>query len=80
MLDQSYGKEVTIAPPAPERGGKVVNIMEALKRSMERVSAKRKPAIAADAKKKRDRHKGQKQTYLTFGLAVRESKRAGECF
>jgi DNA end-binding protein Ku len=53
MLDEkSKGKEVTIAAPAPQRGGKVVNIMEALKRSMERVPAKKKPATAVAAKKK----------------------------
>jgi DNA end-binding protein Ku len=54
MLDEkSKGKEVTIAPPAPKRGGKVVNIMEALKRSMERVPAKKKAALKVVAKKKR---------------------------
>jgi non-homologous end joining protein Ku len=43
MLDKkSKGKEVTIAPPAPQRGGKVVDIMEALKRSMEKIPAKKK--------------------------------------
>jgi non-homologous end joining protein Ku len=54
MLDEkSKGKEVTIAAPPPQRGGKVVDIMEALKRSMERVPAKKKPAIGAAAKKKK---------------------------
>jgi DNA end-binding protein Ku len=53
MLDEkSKGKEVTIAAPAPQRGGKVVDIMEALKRSMERVSAKKKPATTVTKKKK----------------------------
>jgi DNA end-binding protein Ku len=53
MLDEkSKGKEVTIAAPPPERGGKVVDIMEALKRSMERIPAKKKPATAATKKKK----------------------------
>jgi DNA end-binding protein Ku len=52
MLDEkSKGKEVSIAAPAPQRG-KVVDIMEALKRSMERVPARKKPATAAAAKKK----------------------------
>jgi DNA end-binding protein Ku len=37
MLDEkSKGKEVTVSALAPARGGKVVDIMEALKRSMER--------------------------------------------
>jgi non-homologous end joining protein Ku len=50
MLDEkSKGKEVTMVAPASERGGKVVNIMAALKRSMERVPAKRKPAVAGAA-------------------------------
>jgi DNA end-binding protein Ku len=54
MVDEkSKGKEVTIAAPAPERGGKVVNIMEALKGSMERVPAKKRAATAPAAKKKR---------------------------
>jgi DNA end-binding protein Ku len=54
MLDEkSKGKEVTISAPAPERGGKVVDIMEALKRSMERIPAKKKPAPTAAAKKKK---------------------------
>jgi DNA end-binding protein Ku len=54
MLDEkSKGKEVTIAAPAPQRGGKVVDIMDALKRSMERIPAKKKPAAAAPTKKKK---------------------------
>jgi DNA end-binding protein Ku len=54
MLDEkSKGKEVTIAAPPPERGGKVVNIMEALKRSMERIPAKKKPATMPQLKRKR---------------------------
>jgi DNA end-binding protein Ku len=55
MLDQkSKGKEVTIAAPPPQRGGKVVNIMEALKRSMERIPAKKKPPTTATAKKRKN--------------------------
>jgi DNA end-binding protein Ku len=54
MLDEkSKGKEVTIAAPAPQRDGNVVNIMEALNRSMERIPAKKKPATAAVTKKKK---------------------------
>jgi DNA end-binding protein Ku len=54
MLDEkSKGQEVTIAPPAPQRGGKVVDIMEALKRSMERVPAKKKPATAVAIRKRK---------------------------
>jgi DNA end-binding protein Ku len=54
MLDEkSKGKEIIISPPAPQRGGKVVNIMKALKSSMERNPAKKKPATTAAAKKKR---------------------------
>jgi DNA end-binding protein Ku len=53
MLDEkSKGKEITIPAPAPQRNAKVVDIMEALKRSMERIPAKKKP-IAAPAKKKK---------------------------
>ena len=54
MLDEkSKGKEVTIAAPAPERGGKVVDIMEALKRSMERIPAKKKAATPPRLRRKR---------------------------
>jgi non-homologous end joining protein Ku len=54
MLDEkSKGKEITTSAPAPQRGGKVVDIMEALKRSMERIPAKRNPALAGAAKKKK---------------------------
>jgi DNA end-binding protein Ku len=54
MLDEKRkGKEIVIAAPALQRDGKVVDIMDALKRSMERIPAKKKPAIAA-AKKKRN--------------------------
>jgi DNA end-binding protein Ku len=54
MLDEkSKGKEVTISAPAPQRGGKVVDIMEALKRSMERIPANKKPATTAATKKKK---------------------------
>ena len=54
MLDEkSKGKEiVTGAAPAPKRG-QVIDIMEALKRSMERVPAKKRPATTAAAKKKK---------------------------
>ena len=47
------GKEITISAPAPQRGGKVVDIMEALKRNMERIAAKKKPALKVAAKKKK---------------------------
>jgi DNA end-binding protein Ku len=54
MLDKkSKGKEIVIdKAPAPKHG-QAIDIMEALKRSMERVPAKKKPATAAAAKKKR---------------------------
>jgi DNA end-binding protein Ku len=54
MLDEkSKGKDVTISAPAPQLAGNVVNIMEALKRSMERIQAKKKPATAAATKRKK---------------------------
>jgi non-homologous end joining protein Ku len=43
---------VTGASPARERG-QVIDIMQALKRSMERVPAKKKPATTAVAKRKK---------------------------
>ena len=51
--EKSKGKEVIIAAPPPHRGAKVVDIMEALKRSMERVPAKKKPPTTATAKKRK---------------------------
>jgi DNA end-binding protein Ku len=54
MLDEkSKGKEIVIdKAPAPKHG-QVIDIMEALKRSMERVPAKKKTAAAAVTKKKK---------------------------
>jgi DNA end-binding protein Ku len=54
MLDEkSKGKEIVIdTVPGPKRG-QVVDIMEALKRSMERIPAKKKPAVSAAGKKKK---------------------------
>ena len=55
MLDEkSKGKEIVIdTAPAPKRG-QVIDIMEALKRSMECVPANKKPAAAAGTKKKKN--------------------------
>jgi DNA end-binding protein Ku len=54
MLDEkSKGKEIVIdTAPAPKQG-RVIDIMEALKRSMVRIPAKNKPATTAAAKKKK---------------------------
>jgi DNA end-binding protein Ku len=53
MLDEkSKGKEIVIDKAPEPKHGQVIDIMEALKRSMERVPAKRKPATRAAAKKK----------------------------
>jgi DNA end-binding protein Ku len=54
MLDEkAKGRDIVIgAAPAPKRG-QVIDIMEALKRSMERVPAKKKLAAAAVTKKKK---------------------------
>ena len=55
MLDEkSKGKEIVIdKAPAPKHG-QVIDIMEALKRSMERVPAKKKPATSTAAKKEKE--------------------------
>ena len=52
MLDEkNKGKKIVVdTAPAPERG-QVIDIMEALKRSMERIPAKKKPAASAAKKK-----------------------------
>jgi non-homologous end joining protein Ku len=54
MLDEkSKGKEIIIhTAPAPKRS-QVIDIMEALTRSMQRVPAKKKAAVRATAKKKK---------------------------
>jgi DNA end-binding protein Ku len=54
MLDEkSKGKEIVIdTAPAPKHG-QVIDIMEALKRSMERIPAKKKPATTGAAAKKK---------------------------
>jgi len=52
MLDEkSEGKKIVIGKAPAPKHGQVIDIMKALKRSMERIPAKRKPATAA--KKKR---------------------------
>ena len=59
MIDQKVkGEEITVAPPAPERGrGKVVDIFAALKQSLEQAAAQNRPAIrertAKTARKRR---------------------------
>jgi non-homologous end joining protein Ku len=51
--EKSKGQEIVIdTAPAPKRG-QVIDIMEALKRSMERIPTKRKSTVAAPAKKKK---------------------------
>jgi len=45
MVEQkTKGKEITVAPPAPERRGKVVDLMAALKQSLEQSAPQREPA------------------------------------
>jgi DNA end-binding protein Ku len=54
MLDEkSKGKEIVIDTASAPKRGQVIDIMEALKRSMERVPAKKKPAMASATKKKK---------------------------
>ncbi len=54
MLDEkSKGKEIVIGKAPAPKHGQVIDIMEALKRSMERVPAKKKPATTAAATKKK---------------------------
>jgi DNA end-binding protein Ku len=52
MLDEkSKGQEITIAPPAAPKQGQIIDLMQALKQSIEK--AKRKPkAVAAQRKRK----------------------------
>jgi DNA end-binding protein Ku len=54
MLDEkSKGKEIVIDKAPPPKHGQLIDIMEALKRSMERVPAKKRPAVNVTAKKKK---------------------------
>lgn len=61
MLDEkSKGKDIVVdTAPAPKRA-QVIDIMEALKRSMERVPAKKRQAVGVAAKKKKECCKLQK--------------------
>jgi DNA end-binding protein Ku len=52
MLDEkSKGKEIVIDKAPAPKPGQVVDIMEALKRSLDRAPAKKKPATAPKKKK-----------------------------
>ena len=54
MLDEkSKGKEIVIGKAPAPKHGQVIDIMEALKRSMERIPAKKKPVTAGTTKKKK---------------------------
>jgi DNA end-binding protein Ku len=58
MIDQKVkGEEITVAPPAPERRGKVVDIFSALKQSLEQAASQRQTATrerpAKPARKRR---------------------------
>jgi non-homologous end joining protein Ku len=49
---RSKGKEIVIDKAPVPKHGQVIDIMEALKRSMERVPAQKRPPTTAGAKKK----------------------------
>jgi non-homologous end joining protein Ku len=49
----SKGKGIVIGKAPAPKHGQVIDIMEALKRSMERVPAKKRPAVRVAAKKER---------------------------
>jgi non-homologous end joining protein Ku len=51
-MKRGKGKEIVIAKAAALKHGQVIDIMEALKRSMARVPAKKKPIIRTAKKKK----------------------------
>jgi DNA end-binding protein Ku len=58
LVDQkTKGKEITVSPPAPERRGKVVDLMAALKQSLEHAPAQRRTVREPSAKPAR---KGRK--------------------
>jgi DNA end-binding protein Ku len=71
MLDEkSKGQEVTISAPAPQRGGKVVDIMEALKRSMERIPAKKNRQRQLQLRRKRPCRRGGGSSLFTTGIRL----------
>ena len=52
MIDQkAKGQEITVAPAAPERRGKVVDIMAALKKSLEQTGPPQRQAAREPARK-----------------------------
>jgi DNA end-binding protein Ku len=52
MLDQkSKGREITVAAPTPAPRGQVIDLMQALKQSMERARPKKKPAAVQRKRK-----------------------------
>jgi hypothetical protein len=71
--EKSKGKEVTISAAAPQRDGKVVGIMEALKRSMERIPAKKNPRFLVPLRRKKDCQKPETNRLDQSGFTARES-------
>jgi DNA end-binding protein Ku len=58
LIDQkAKGQEITVAPPAPERRGKVVDIFAALKQSLEQAAPQRQATRQAAKKTGRKRRK-----------------------
>ena len=53
LEEKSKGKEIVIDQAPTPKPGQVIDIMEALRRSMERVPAKKSPAMRATAKEKK---------------------------
>jgi DNA end-binding protein Ku len=62
MLDEkTKGKEITIAAPAPQRGGNVVDIMEASKRSRKESRPRERTPRLLQLRKKRNSLKAEKK-------------------
>lgn len=58
MIDQKVkGQEVTVSPPSPERGRKVVDIFAALKQSLEAAASQRQRPSRTAEKSVRKRRK-----------------------
>jgi DNA end-binding protein Ku len=51
MLDEKKGQEITVAAPAAPRQGQIIDLMQALKQSIEKAKPKQK-AAAAQRKRK----------------------------
>jgi hypothetical protein len=74
ILDEkSKGQEVIISAPAPQRGGKVVDIMEALSAAWKESGRRKNPRLLVPLRRKKDCHKPETNRLDHSGFTARES-------